>query len=84
MMRLKDGDDKLLLAAKEEIEHKFQNDKWAFIAAEMESKGADHYPTLFIQKMFKELSARSVENGATTTAATADGAGEEDEAMAEE
>jgi hypothetical protein len=84
MMRLKDGDDKLLLAAKDEIEHKFQNEKWALIATEMESKGADHYPTLFIQKMFKELSARSVENGATTTAAAADGPGEENEAMAEE
>lgn len=84
MMRLKDGDDKLLLAAKEEIEHKFHNEKWALIATEMEAKGADKYPTLFIQKMFKELSAKTGENGATTTAATAESPSEEDEAMAEE
>lgn len=82
MMRLEEGDDSILLAAKEEIENKFQNEKWALIATEMESKGANKYPTLFIQKKFKELTAKSVANGAGATAT--EGAADEDEATAEE
>ena len=82
MMRLEDGDDTILLAAKEEVESRFQNEKWALIATEMESKGASKYPTLFIQKKFKELTAKSAANG--TTATTTEGAADEDEATAEE
>ena len=87
MMRLKDGDDKILLAAKEEVEHKFQNEKWALVATEMEAKGANKYPTLFIQKKFKELSAMNLDDGAVTVNATTatEGSGEEeDDVKAEE
>ncbi len=84
-MRLNDGDDKILLAAKESVEHKFQNEKWALVATEMEANGANKYPTLFIQKMFKELSAKPLENGTPAAAATtAEDPRKEDEAMAEE
>ena len=74
-MRLKDGDDQILIAAKLQVEKKFKNDRWGLIAAEMESKGADKYPIAFLEKKYRELIAeRPVANGA---------GGEDDDGMGE-
>ena len=83
MMHLQPGEDAILLTAMDEIERKYQNEKWALCATEMEAKGADKYPTAFIQKKFKELVAKGIENGNSAVAAD-DEDENEDETVADE
>ena len=84
-MRLKDGEDVILLAAKETVERKFEHEKWAQIATEMQAQGTDDYPVLFLQKQYKDLTTARPANGSNDTiAATATEGADEDEAMAEE
>ena len=86
MMRLKDGEDAILLAAKETVERKFEHEKWALIATEMHAQGTEEYPVMFLQKQHKDLTAARPANGTsgTTATATEGAAADEDEDMAEE
>ncbi len=49
--------DQHLLAAKKDIEDAYITNFWANVAANMERRGADKYPTAFLQKTFKDLEA---------------------------
>ena len=84
MMRLKDGEDAILLAAKETVERKFELEKWALIANEMRVQGTDDYPVIFLQKQYKELTTARPVYGPTATATEAAAASDDNDAMAEE
>ncbi|KAF6220496.1 hypothetical protein HO133_002929 [Letharia lupina] len=83
MMRMKEGDDQHLLLAKKEIEDAYNTGFWANVAANMERRGADKYPSAFLQKTFKELEAagKATINPVNGTAATG---AEENDAIKEE
>ncbi|MCJ1230882.1 hypothetical protein MMC12_007556 [Toensbergia leucococca] len=61
MMRLKEGEFAILLAAKKEVERDFETRKWTEIATEMEEKGTEKYPTSFLIKTYKEHRANMEE-----------------------
>ena len=78
--------DQHLLLAKKEIEDAYNTGFWANIAANMERRGADKYPTAFLQKTFKELEiagkttidANAMNGAATNGAKDNDATKEED------
>ena len=47
---LKAGETDILMAAKQEVEAKFESEKWNAIAESMVKMGADRYPVEFVKK----------------------------------
>ena len=69
-----------LLLAKKEIEDAYNTGFWANVAANMERRGADKYPSAFLQKTFKELESA----GKTTINGVATNGAKDDDAVKEE
>ncbi|CAO1600234.1 hypothetical protein XANCAGTX0491_003934 [Xanthoria calcicola] len=57
MMELEEGDDEVLVAAKEAVEANMKNTLWMLVAAKMEEMGTRKYPTDFLHKEFKKMEA---------------------------
>lgn len=75
--------DQHLLLAKKEIEDAYNTGFWANVAANMERRGADKYPSAFLHKTFKELEAAGKATINPVNGAAATGA-EENDAIKEE
>ena len=74
LLTLSHQQDQHLLLAKKEIEDAYNANFWTNVASNMERRGADKYPSAFLQKTFKELetAGKAVINPTTTEAPAAD------------